>query len=59
MIIIQTYKMDRKTLQPHYKDYHATCGLKAEMSLIQQDRDNNDMTIYEPIVIYNVWDNQE
>lgn len=59
MIIINTYKVNKATGAPEYKDYHATCGLKAEMSIIEQDRQSNDVTKYSPIVIYNVWDTNE
>ena len=59
MIVIQTYKINNATGQPIYKDYHATCGLKAEMSIINQDKDNNDLTQYSPIRIYNIYDTEE
>lgn len=59
MIVIQTYKRVKKTSEPIYKDYYATCGLKAEMSIIKNDRDNNDLSIYDPIVIYNIYDTEE
>ena len=59
MIVIQTYKRVLKTDEPIYKDYYATCGLKAEMSIIQDDRNNNDLSIYSPITIYNIFDTSE
>jgi hypothetical protein len=59
MIVIQTYKMDKATCQPIYKDYFATCGLRAEMSIINQDRENNDLVKYSPIQIYNIFDTEE
>lgn len=59
MIVIQTYKLDKATGKAIYKDYHATCGLKAEMSIIRQDKDNNDLVKYGPITIYNIFDTNE
>ena len=59
MIVIQTYKIEKATDKAIYKDYHATCGLKAEMSIIRQDRENNDLSRYSPIVIYNIFDTNE
>ena len=59
MIVIQTYYSDRKTCQPFYKDYHATCGLKAEMSIINDAKDNHDLNKYTPIMIYNIYDTEE
>ena len=59
MIVIQTYRRNRETGNAEYKNYYATCGLHAEMAIIQQDRENNDLTKYEPIIIYNVFDTEE
>lgn len=59
MIVIQTYKRVLKTDEPIYKDYYATSGLKAEMSIINDDRNNNDLSEYGPIVIYNIFDTNE
>lgn len=59
MIVIQTYKRNLKTGNAEYKNYYATCGLKTEMDIIRNDRDNNDITKYDPIVIYNVFDTEE
>lgn len=59
MIVIQTYKRVLKTDKPIYKDYYATSGLKAEMSIINDDRNNNDLSEYGPIVIYNIFDTNE
>jgi hypothetical protein len=59
MIVIQTYKRNLKTGNAEYKNYYATSGLKAEMAIIRNDRENNDLTKYAPIVIYNVFDTEE
>ena len=59
MIVIQTYKRNLKTGTAEYKNYYATCGLAAEMAIIKADRDNNDLTKYGPITIYNVFDTEE
>jgi hypothetical protein len=59
MIVIQTYKIIKNTGMPIYKDYHVTSGLKIEMALINSDKENNDLNIYGPIEIYNIFDNEE
>ena len=59
MIVIQTYYRHRETDNVTFKDYHATCGLKAEMSIIRQDKEHHDLTKYEPITIYNIFDTNE
>lgn len=59
MIVIQTYKIDNTTGQAIYKDYRATCGLKAEMAAINMDRENNDLVKYGSITIYNIFDTEE
>lgn len=59
MIVIQTYKIENATGKAHYKNYYATCGVAAEMGIIRNDKNNNDLNLYEPIVIYNVFDTEE
>lgn len=59
MIVIQTYRTNKATGSPEYKDYHATCGIAAEMAAIRNDKEHNDLTKYDPIVIYNVFDTEE
>lgn len=61
MIVIQTYKVKKETQQPTYKNYYATTkgSLKLVMEGINIDRENNDLTVYEPIVIYNIFDTEE
>jgi hypothetical protein len=56
---IQTYKIDITTGQAIYKDYRATCGLKAEIAAINMDRENNDLVKYGSITIYNIFDTEE
>ena len=52
MIVIQTYRTNKATGSPEYKDYHATCGIAAEMAAIRNDDewkidDNGDTyTVY-------------
>ena len=59
MIVIQTCKVENVTGEPFYKNYYATTGVKLAMQEIQRDRDNNDLRIYSPIRIYNVFDTDE
>lgn len=59
MLVIQTYKHNKQTNQPEYKNYYATSGLKIEMDLINSDKNNNDLNIYGPITIYNIFDTEE
>ena len=59
MIVIQTYKTENKTGAPVYKNYYVTSGLKIEMDLIKNDKENNDLTKYGPITIYNIFDTEE
>jgi hypothetical protein len=56
MIVIQTYKINKETGGPKYKDYCATCGVGVEMAAIRHDRQNNDLNKYGPIEIYNIFD---
>ena len=59
MIVIQTYKIDKATGGPIYKDYHATGGVKIEMEIIRNDKNNNDLSKFGPIEIYNIFDTEE
>ena len=60
MIVIQTYYRHRDDAsRVTYKDYYATSGLKAEMSIINEDKRHHDLAKYEPITIYNVFDTDE
>jgi hypothetical protein len=59
MLVIQTYKYNKKTDKPEYKNYYVTSGLKIEMDLIRSDKENNDLTKYGPIEIYNIFDTEE
>ena len=59
MIVIQTYKTENKTGAPVYKNYYVTSGLKIEMENINNDRNNNDLTKYGPITIYNIFETEE
>ena len=43
MIVIQTYRTNKATGSPEYKDYHATCGIAAEMAAIRNDKEHNDI----------------
>ena len=60
MIVIQTYYRHRDDpTRVTYRDYHATSGLKAEMSIINEDKRHHDLAKYEPIIIYNIFDTME
>lgn len=59
MIVIQTYKIDKASGKANYKNYYATCGLAAEMGIIRRDKENNDLTKFGPIEIYNIFDTEE
>lgn len=59
MVVIQTYKYNKTTGTYIYKDYHATCGVAAEMGIIRNDKNNNDLNLYGPIEIYNIFDTEE
>lgn len=59
MIVIQTYRTNKATGSPEYKNYYATSGISVEMAAIRSDKENNDMTKYGPITIYNVFDTEE
>ena len=57
MITIQTYKIEKKTGNPIYKNYRHTNGIiDLTMDEINEDKKNNDLNIYEPIVIYNIFE---
>ncbi|NFH01602.1 hypothetical protein FC831_15270 [Clostridium botulinum] len=60
MITIQTYKIEKSTGNATYKDYRHTNGsISLTMEQIQEDKNNNDLNKYEPIVIYNIFDDIE
>lgn len=59
MIVIQTYRINNGTGKAEYKNHYATCGIKVEMGIIRNDKENNDMTQYGPITIYNIFDTEE
>lgn len=57
MITIQTYKIEKATGNPVYKDYRHTNGIMdITMDEINEDKKNNDLNIYESIVIYNMFE---
>ncbi len=59
MLVIQTYRIENKTGIPVYKNYYVTSGLKTEMAIIKNDKENNDLIKYGPITIYNIFDTEE
>jgi hypothetical protein len=59
MLVIQTYKYNKETNKPEYKNYYVTSGLKIEMDIIRNDKENNDLIKYGPIEIYNILDTEE
>jgi hypothetical protein len=59
MIIIRTCKIHKETGQPHYKEYYCTTGVKAGMNQLNYDRQHNDLLVYSPTEIVDVWDNNE
>ena len=59
MITIYTYRINNETGEAEYKAYRATTGVNIAMAEIRHDKENNDMTKYGPITIYNVFDDSE
>lgn len=58
MVTIQTVKTNKETGEPIYKDYRCIGddGIKNAMDSINYEKDNNDLNIYYPINIYNVFE---
>ena len=59
MIIIQTYRHNRLTGLNEYTDYQTTFGILAAMAEIRAAKNKNDLSIYDPIEIYNIYDTEE
>jgi hypothetical protein len=59
MIVIQTYKYNRITGECVHKEYKAAPSVADAMRRLNHDRLYNDLTIYDPIVIVNVFDTEE
>lgn len=57
MISIETMKIEKATQKLIYKTYRHTNGsISLTMEQIKEDRENNDLSIYTPIEIINIWD---
>lgn len=56
MITIQTVKVEKSTRELIYKNYICTTGVDIAMEEIKGDKENNDLSLYSPIDICNIFE---
>ena len=59
MIVIKTIKFEKATGKPVRKTIYCTTGVSLGMAEIRHDKEHNDLSVYTPISIIDVFDTNE